>query len=107
MVSNIHEENNIIETEIDTEIERCFDQNTFLELHSKNIYVNEDEDIVIELQYDGWSCNNVVFIFDKNTRDMYRIYHRCISIPKPYRYYTNNEKVGPFLLCELCDNLID
>jgi hypothetical protein len=93
-IHNIHEE-----------IKKHFDKSTSLTLDEKNVFINQKNQIVIDLTYSFWKSSRVVFV--GNNDKFYKTYFSFISIPKPYRLYTNTEKEGSFSVNYMFKNLRD
>lgn len=85
-------------------IRNRYDPDNCCTLDEKNIFLNKKNQIVIDLSISYWESHHVIFV-GRNEK-YYRTFWRHISIPKPYRLYTENEKIGPFnSISELVEHL--
>jgi len=72
-------------------------------LDNKKIFLNEKNQIVIDLEISFWERHRVIYV--GNNEKYYRTFWSHISIPKPYILYTDDERVGPFNFLEMIKNL--
>jgi hypothetical protein len=91
---------------INEEIKKRFDKNKDKDttLDGKNVFINQKNQIVIELVHSFWDSFH--FIFVGNNDKFYRTYFSQNRVPRPHIPDTNTEKQGPFSIDEIFSHQI-